>query len=145
MGEKQNSWRKDLESATVRSHAGSDRAVADTPGDRELLGQVSSGIPVDNRLGEGEVLQEWRDIGQFSAVLVRIAYRFVGLQMKIFSQYRERRDGCMISRVFEVKRRFRGHTTHRPSRGLARIFYVSRFSRQGSITPQDGEVSHGPL
>jgi uncharacterized repeat protein (TIGR03803 family) len=73
----------------------------------ELLGQVSSGIPVDNRLGEGEVLQEWRDIGQFSAVLVRIAYRFVGLQMKIFSQYRERRDGCMISRVFEVKRRFR--------------------------------------
>jgi len=36
VGEKQNSWRKDLESATVRSHAGSDRAVADTPGDRAI-------------------------------------------------------------------------------------------------------------
>jgi len=34
--------------------------------------------------------------GAISAVLVRMAYRFVALQMKTLSQYRERRDGCII-------------------------------------------------
>jgi hypothetical protein len=37
-------------------------------------------------------------------VLVRIAYRFVALQMEIFSQYRERRERCIIARVLEVKK-----------------------------------------
>jgi hypothetical protein len=30
--------------------------------------------------------------------------RFVALQVKIFSQYHARRDGCMLARVFEVKK-----------------------------------------
>jgi hypothetical protein len=41
--------------------------------------------------------------GAISAVLVRIVYRFVAPQMKIFPHYREQRDGCMIAIVLEVK------------------------------------------
>src|SRR6266699_1239865 len=33
-----------------------------------------------------------------------IVYRFVALEMKIFPHYRERRDGCMIASVPEVKK-----------------------------------------
>jgi len=43
-------------------------------------------------------------MAQFPAVLVRIAYQFVALQMKIFSQYRGRRERCMLARVLEVKK-----------------------------------------
>jgi hypothetical protein len=32
------------------------------------------------------------------------SHTFVTLRMTIFSQYRERRDGCMILGVFEVKK-----------------------------------------
>jgi 4-amino-4-deoxy-L-arabinose transferase-like glycosyltransferase len=50
------------------------------------------------------VSQKWAPNGAILAVQVRIAYRFVALQMKILSQYRERRDGCMIAGVLEVKK-----------------------------------------
>jgi hypothetical protein len=59
------------------------------------------------RVGVREVSQKWAANGAISAVLVRIAYQFVALQMEIFSQYRERRERCSIARVLEVKKGFR--------------------------------------
>lgn len=56
------------------------------------------------RVGVREVSQKWAANGAISAVLVRIAYQFVALQMEIFSQYRERRERCSIARVLEVKK-----------------------------------------
>ena len=54
--------------------------------------------------GFGQVSQKWAANVAISAVLVRIAYRFVALQMEIFLQYRERRERCSIARVLEVKK-----------------------------------------
>jgi len=45
-----------------------------------------------------------RKMAEFRLFLVRIAYRFAALQMKIFPHYRERRDGCMIASVLEVRK-----------------------------------------
>jgi hypothetical protein len=66
----------------------------------------SAAESVHSGLGEGEVLQRWRNVGPFSAVRVRIACRFVALQMKISLQYGERRDGGMITACLESRRRF---------------------------------------
>ena len=46
----------------------------------------SAAESVHSGLGEGAVLQRWRNVGPFSAVRVRIACRFVALQMKISLQ-----------------------------------------------------------
>ncbi len=64
----------------------------------------SAAKTVQSELEEGEVSQKWDANGAISAVRVRSAYRFAAFRMKIFSQYRERRDGCMLARVFEVKK-----------------------------------------
>ena len=57
------------------------------------------------------MLQKWAPKSAISAVLVRIAYRFVALQMKILSPNRERRDGCMIVSVLEVKKEIPNETS----------------------------------
>jgi hypothetical protein len=61
------------DAAAVRGDAGPDRAVADTHGIESYWGKSAAASRSTTGLGEGEVLQEWQKIGQFSAVLVRIS------------------------------------------------------------------------
>jgi hypothetical protein len=83
------------------------------------------------------VSQKWAANGAISAVLVRIAYRFVALQMEIFSQYRERRERCIIARVLEVKKEIPAY-----------LFFCRRLRFLGRCAPgifERYEVAFSPI
>jgi hypothetical protein len=63
----------------------------------------SAAKSVPSGLEEGEVSQKWAANGIISAVPVRTTY-IRCTSADNFSQYRERRDGCMVLGVFEVKK-----------------------------------------
>ena len=67
--------RKTSAASEVRSGAGPDRSSPGTDG-IESYSVKSAAESGDNGLGEGEVLREWRNVGEFSAVLVRISDRW---------------------------------------------------------------------
>jgi hypothetical protein len=62
--------------------------------------QVGSERSGSNELAAGEVSQKVGANGGISAMLVRSAYRFGALQMKIFSGYRERARWYILPPTF---------------------------------------------
>jgi hypothetical protein len=74
--------------------------------DRELVAK-SAAESGDNGWAEGEVLQEWRNIGQFSAVLVRISDCRGAPDENRFTMSRTGEMGVRLSPCLKSKRRSR--------------------------------------
>lgn len=92
------------------------------------FGSVLQGICSWGRRG---CCQNASEQGQFATFGFVAQIRSVNIQMKSLSHYGSRQNRCIVSAVFEVKKKFRFDNCGNRELDEARSRYVERFSEKG--------------
>jgi len=85
---------------------GSDLAGLRYRRDRKLVGPSSAAESSRQEVGQGEMLQKWRNIGQFSALAGTDVRRWARPDEICFTMSQASQMGVLLSPVFESKRKF---------------------------------------